>query len=633
MKKKPCRNIYDNCIEDTISSDFIVQCSPTKNDHDKHEHSNENDGDEKDSRSCASKQVKRKLVQESESFHEKKRRRSANDNSHQNDGNDSDDDRKDLSAQCIITPSPAIFQQTKSRIENVKEIAIGLNLSEECTVETNNKNRPSTQSPHHYGMNDGLSTGGKSSGLSQHGHFCRKLPSGVRSIVCPYLKSCSSAIIDANVKTEKQYASDHNQYLFPCACAFLYNDTCGVINIESYLVSYLDEYIESLKTNEFNIGPVSKHFFPRKLSNKSAYATTHQATKLKSSFSQDRFCYYMDYIRRFKKLDSKSLPIVTPNIRAVLVDWLIEVAAEYNLGSITLHTAVGLVDRCLASEKCELVKSSYLDKWNEDMNNDDRTSKWNIQKEQQIFHKKSDKCLVVSRRTIQLLGCGCMMISSKIHEVHPPDTNDFRYISASQYSIREITTMEKNICAALAFNLHIRTPHHFANIYLRASYVSGNALHRPVCSMSYHDSGFGMKDSPVRSKGQLTINFLVDYFLEIGMLHYEFSYLEPSKVAASAIYLARATLGIRDAEDPCDKYRQGYFSMTLKYYSGYDANDLKAVVLKLHDKHKITPHEDLKSVYEKYKKEKFGSVALKPPVDRDLLISSFNGFQINESEK
>lgn len=220
-----------------------------------------------------------------------------------------------------------------------------------------------------------------------------------------------------------------------------------------------------------------------------------------------------------------------------------------------------------------------------------------------------------------------MMIASKIHEIHPPDTKDFRYISASQYTIREITAMEKDICTALAFHLHITTPHHFANIYLRASYVSGNALNRPVCSMSYYDGGSATKDSQAQSKGQLTINFLVDYLLEISMLHYEFVYIEPSKVAASAIYLARAILGIRDAEDPCDKHKQGYFSRTLKYYSGYDAKKLKTVVLELHDKHKKAPNEVLKTVYDKYKKEKFGSVALKPPVDRDLLISSFNGFQ------
>ena len=219
------------------------------------------------------------------------------------------------------------------------------------------------------------------------------------------------------------------------------------------------------------------------------------------------------------------------------------------------------------------------------------------------------------------------MIASKIHEVYPPDTKNFRYISASQYSIRQITEMEKNICTILAFNLHIITPHHFANIFLRASYVSGNASNRPVCSMSYNISERGLVESHVHSNGHLTMHFLVDYFLEICLLQYDFVFLQPSKIAASAIYLARATLGIRDAEDPNDKFRQGYFSRTLMYYSGYPAKDLEDTVLTLHEKHTKAQNDTLKSVYEKYKRKKYSFVALKPPIDRDLLKKSFNGFQ------
>ena len=39
---------------------------------------------------------------------------------------------------------------------------------------------------------------------------------------------------------------------------------------------------------------------------------------------------------------------ITPNMRAILVDWLVEVAEEYNLKEATLFTSVNYIDRCLA---------------------------------------------------------------------------------------------------------------------------------------------------------------------------------------------------------------------------------------------------------------------------------------------
>jgi Cyclin len=416
MKKKPCRNIYDSCIEeDDTSANSVVECSPIINDTDVKSNQNEEEREDRPQRMTRS-QAKRKLVQESASLQEKKKRRSVNDNCKRGSktlkqNNVKEDVEKESSSQYVITPSPAIFPPTTSRIDNVKDIAIDLNPYEEFALQMNEKCQ-STQS----------------SGRRP------ELPSGVRSILCPYLKWCSLANSsysgsDSKVQTRGMNALERHGSLFPCGCSFLYDDACGIINIESYLASYLDEYIESLKENEFNIGQVSRTIFPLYLrtasgdefrkrmrkhdlsmfqrlfgaENNSSLSrckesdkdqTSHPSTISTSLFARDRFRFYMDYFYRYERLDPKGLPVVTPNIRAVLVDWLIEVAAEYNLGSITLHTAVGLVDRCLASEKCELVKSSSSsDKWKKSSENTGNGA----------FLKKK-KCLVVTRKTIQLLG-------------------------------------------------------------------------------------------------------------------------------------------------------------------------------------------------------------------------------------
>ena len=174
--------------------------------------------------------------------------------------------------------------------------------------------------------------------------------------------------------------------------------------------------------------------------------------------------------------------------------------------------------------------------------------------------------------------------------------------------------MEQKICALLAFNLHIITPHHFANIYLRAHHVSGNGTERTVCSITYDD----------------TMKYLVDYLLEIASLKYSFAKEPPSKVAAAAVYLARATLGIRDAsaeDTPVGDSKhnsKGFFSRTLKYYSGYGEMDLEDLVFDLHAAHVKSEDESLHSVYDKYSKKFFNMVALRVPVEEEVLYEAFN---------
>ena len=71
-----------------------------------------------------------------------------------------------------------------------------------------------------------------------------------------------------------------------------------------------------------------------------------------------------DFLKNFQK-------DITSNMRAILVDWLVEVAEEYKLKQVTLFTSINYVDRCLA-----------------------------------LFQ--------VTRHRLQLLGCACMLLASKM---------------------------------------------------------------------------------------------------------------------------------------------------------------------------------------------------------------------------
>jgi len=124
------------------------------------------------------------------------------------------------------------------------------------------------------------------------------------------------------------------------------------------------------------------------------------------------------YIERQKSL--------TESMRGILVDWLVELTEEYRLQSQTLFQAVNLVDRYL------MVKD-------------------------------------VDRSMLQCLGCACMLISAKYEEIHPPQADDFVYISDNTYTRQQITKMECDVVGALEFRLAGTTMYHFNSRFVRAS--------------------------------------------------------------------------------------------------------------------------------------------------------------------
>lgn len=82
-------------------------------------------------------------------------------------------------------------------------------------------------------------------------------------------------------------------------------------------------------------------------------------------------------------------------MRAILVDWLVEVAEEYKLATETLYLTVNYVDRYLSVK-------------------------------------------VVPRSQLQLVGVACMLVASKFEEVYAPAVDEFVYISDNTYTKDEV---------------------------------------------------------------------------------------------------------------------------------------------------------------------------------------------------
>jgi cyclin A len=117
---------------------------------------------------------------------------------------------------------------------------------------------------------------------------------------------------------------------------------------------------------------------------------------------------------------------LTPSMRGILVDWLVEVAEEYELSSETLFLAVNYLDRFAAT--CP-----------------------------------------VDRRKFQLVGVACMLIASKYEGIFAPAVDEFVYISANTYPREEVLLMEVAILNALNFTLTAATPKVFLRRYLKAA--------------------------------------------------------------------------------------------------------------------------------------------------------------------
>lgn len=98
-------------------------------------------------------------------------------------------------------------------------------------------------------------------------------------------------------------------------------------------------------------------------------------------------------------------------MRAILIDWLIEVHLKFKLLPETLFLTVNIIDR-------------YLEK-----NHD------------------------VHRTKLQLVGVTSMLIASKYEEIYAPEVRDFVYITDKAYTKEEILKMEQSILYSLDFNI------------------------------------------------------------------------------------------------------------------------------------------------------------------------------------
>ncbi|XP_063737336.1 G2/mitotic-specific cyclin-B2-like isoform X2 [Eleginops maclovinus] len=123
---------------------------------------------------------------------------------------------------------------------------------------------------------------------------------------------------------------------------------------------------------------------------------------------------------------------ITERMRALLVDWLVQVHSRFQLLQETLYLTVAILDRFLQVQP-------------------------------------------VSPRKLQLVGVTAMLLACKYEEMYAPEVGDFAYITDNAFTKAQILEMEQLVLRTLNFELGRPLPLHFLR---RASKVADSDLER-----------------------------------------------------------------------------------------------------------------------------------------------------------
>ncbi|XP_039003176.1 cyclin-A1-1-like [Hibiscus syriacus] len=134
---------------------------------------------------------------------------------------------------------------------------------------------------------------------------------------------------------------------------------------------------------------------------------------------------------------------INSSMRAILIDWLVEVAEEYRLVPDTLYLAINYIDRYLSGN-------------------------------------------MMNRQQLQLLGVACMMIAAKYEEICAPQVEEFCYITDNTYFKDEVLEMESSVLNYLKFEMTAPTAKCFLRRFVRAAqWINEVPLMQLECMANY----------------------------------------------------------------------------------------------------------------------------------------------------
>ena len=117
---------------------------------------------------------------------------------------------------------------------------------------------------------------------------------------------------------------------------------------------------------------------------------------------------------------------INEKMRAILVDWLVDVHAKFKMNHQTLFLAVNVIDR-------------YLEQ------------------------------VAVPRTQLQLVGIASLFLAAKYEEIYPPDLREFVRCCDNTYTADQIIQVESHIILILNFNLVFTSSLQFFGLFTQKS--------------------------------------------------------------------------------------------------------------------------------------------------------------------
>ena len=173
---------------------------------------------------------------------------------------------------------------------------------------------------------------------------------------------------------------------------------------------------------------------------------------------------------------------LTARMREILIDWLVEVHLKFRLQSETLYLCVYLIDKFLERR-------------------------------------------AVMKNKLQLVGCTALLLAAKYEEIYAPEVMDFVHIADKTYTREQILQMESIMLTALSFNITTASSYRFLQRY-----------HMLTVSLMCGGGGRVVDERVSR------LRWTGEYLLELTLQEYKFLQYLPSRVAASACYIAIASV-------------------------------------------------------------------------------------------
>lgn len=123
---------------------------------------------------------------------------------------------------------------------------------------------------------------------------------------------------------------------------------------------------------------------------------------------------------------------INEKMRAILIDWLVDVNVKFRLLPETLFLTINLIDRYLTKVKA-------------------------------------------SRNKLQLVGVSSLLIACKFEEIYPPSLKEFVAICDRAYDAKEILEMEAHILLSLDFELTHTSSLRFLDRYSQVAEIDQKA--------------------------------------------------------------------------------------------------------------------------------------------------------------